>query len=562
MPILLGVNCRPEPQKAGVDTIMVRPKIDTFLDLLRRSGLLEEDQLDAVLLNVKRLHGGRMTDDVDSLAERLLEGGLITRWQCEKLMAGRHKGFFLGKYKLLDHLGTGGMSSVYLAEHVLMQRHVAIKVLPKNRVDDSSYLARFHREAQAAAALDHHNIVRAYDVDNDGDIHYLVMEYVEGQDLQKIVKEEGPLQYNRAVDYIRQAAEGLAHAHAAGLIHRDVKPANLLLDRKDMIKVLDLGLARFTDDDRASLTVAYDENVLGTTDYLAPEQALDSHGVDSRADIYSLGCSLYYLLTGHPTFPEGTLPQRIMKHQREEPPSILEDRPDAPADLIEICSRMMRKRPDDRYQSAALVAGVLAEWLKAHGHQVEPGSGSSSSSRLAAAARAAAAQSSAVPPRQKSPSRKPPDRHDKGGQGGDKRSTKPPSSPSQSPGAIDTASNIDRAAVKGAPQRKVEPLPAKQSDARTDARRTRPATQRPRTSPAGKPAIDFGELTIDASELVIDLDELPTLEDARGRTPFTEERIKAYKARRKRAPIGLWITLGMGVAVAVGLLAALLASAR
>ena len=436
MPVLLGVNRWPDPQQAGVDTIMVKPKIDTFLGLVQRSGLVEEARLDGVLQDVKRLHGGRMTDDVDSLAEKLIEDGLLTRWQCEKLMAGRHKGFFLGKYKLLDHLGTGGMSSVYLAEHVLMQRHVAIKVLPKNRVDDSSYLARFHREAQAAAALDHHNIVRAYDVDNDGDLHYLVMEYVEGRDLQQIVKEDGPLQYAEAVNYIRQAAEGLAHAHDAGLIHRDVKPANLLLDRKNVIKVLDLGLARFTDDNRASLTVAYDENVLGTADYLAPEQAVDSHGVDARADIYSLGCSLYYLLTGHPTFPEGTLPQRIMKHQKEEPPSILNDRPDAPADLIEICSRMLRKQPDHRYQSAALVADVLAEWLEAHGHQVKSDSGSGSSSQLAAAAHVTAVQSAGVPPHRKSHGRIPPDRRDRDGQGSDVGSTTPPSSPSHSPNAL------------------------------------------------------------------------------------------------------------------------------
>ena len=266
------------------------------------------------------------------------------------------------------------MSSVYLAEHVLMQRRVAIKVLPKNRVEDTSYLARFHREAQAAAALDHRNIVRAYDVDNDGSIHYLVMEYVEGRDLQHIVKEDGPLDYVAAAEYIRQAAEGLAHAHEAGLIHRDVKPANLLVDQKNVVKVLDLGLARFTDEDKASLTVAYDENVLGTADYLAPEQALDSHGVDARADIYGLGCSLYYLLTGHPPFPGGTLPQRLMMHQKQPPPSIYLDRPDAPPDLVDICLKMMAKKPDQRYQSAAEVAAVLAQWLVAHGQVVEGGS--------------------------------------------------------------------------------------------------------------------------------------------------------------------------------------------
>ena len=236
------------------------------------------------------------------------------------------------------------MSHVYLAEHTLMQRRVAIKVLPKNRVEDSSYLGRFHREARAAAALDHRNIVRAYDIDNDGDVHFLVMEYVEGSDLQSVVKEQGPLDYARAADYIRQAAKGLHHAHQAGLIHRDVKPANLLVDPHNVVKLLDLGLARFTEDQLASLTVAYDENVLGTADYLAPEQAINSHGVDGRADIYSLGCSFYYLLTGQPPFPEGTLPQRLAMHQKSPPPDIRLKRPDAPQDLIDICLRMMAKK--------------------------------------------------------------------------------------------------------------------------------------------------------------------------------------------------------------------------
>ncbi|KKK46291.1 hypothetical protein LCGC14_3164130, partial [marine sediment metagenome] len=331
---------------------MAKPKVDTFLDLLRRTGLVEKDQLDGVLLDFKREADGKPLKDTDAVAEKLIDAGLLTRWQCEKLKEGRHKGFFLGKYKLLDHLGTGGMSSVYLAEHVLMQRRVAIKVLPSKRVENSSYLARFHREAQAAAALDHRNIVRAYDVDRDGDIHYLVMEYIEGRDLQVMVKEDGPQDYAAAAEYIRQAAEGLAHAHDAGLIHRDVKPANLLVDVKNVVKVLDLGLARFTDENQASLTVQYDENVLGTADYLAPEQALDSHGVDYRADIYSLGCSLYCLLTGHPPFCEGTLPQRLMAHQKEQPPSIYQDRDDAPEDLVEICMRMMAKKPDQRYQTA------------------------------------------------------------------------------------------------------------------------------------------------------------------------------------------------------------------
>ncbi len=381
---------------------MVKPKVDNFLELVRRSGLVEDEPLNRLLGEIRARSEGEL-NDTDALVERLIEAGLLTPWQRDKLFEGRHKGFFLGKYKLLDHLGTGGMSSVYLAEHVLMQRRVAIKVLPKNRVADSSYLARFHREAQAAAAVDHRNIMRAYDVDSDGDIHYLVMEYVEGRDLQAVVREDGPLPYPVAADFIRQAAEGLSHAHAAGLIHRDVKPANLLVDRRNVVKVLDLGLARFADDDKVSLTVAYDENVLGTADYLAPEQAVDSHGVDVRADIYSLGCSLYYLLTGHPPFPEGTLPQRLMMHQKKEPPSILVDRADAPEDLVAICRKMMAKRRDDRYPTAAAVAGALSEWLAAHGHPVDTMAGSStslSSERLAAAAMArgdSAARQSQLP---------------------------------------------------------------------------------------------------------------------------------------------------------------------
>ena len=342
---------------------MPKPNVETFLDLVQRSGLVEKDRLQAIVAPLERESGGRLPADVDEVAKRLVAEEIISPWQCEKLLDGRHRGFFLGRYKLLGQLGSGGMSTVYLGEHVLMRRRVAIKVLPSNRVTDTSYLARFHLEARAAASLDHPNIVRAYDVDNDGNTHYLVMEFVDGRDLQQTVKKSGPLDYATAADYVRQAAEGLGHAHANGLIHRDVKPANLLVDQKNVLKVLDLGLARFTDEDRASLTVQYDENVLGTADYLSPEQAVDSHGVDGRADIYSLGCAFYFLLTGHPPFPNGTLPQRLMAHQKQLPPSIAKERSDVPAELTAICMKMMAKKPADRYQSMDEVAQALRRWL-------------------------------------------------------------------------------------------------------------------------------------------------------------------------------------------------------
>ncbi len=366
-----------------------------------KSKLLEREQLQRALIEIKKEAAGKPIANIKFLSEKLAEKGLLTNWQCEKLAEGRHKGFFLGKYKLLNHLGTGGMSSVYLAEHVLMQRRVAIKVLPKNRVEDSSYLERFHREARAAAALDHRNIVRAYDVDNAGNTHYMVMEYVEGFDLQEIVKRDGPLDYPTLAEYVRQAAEGLYYAHKAGLIHRDIKPANLLVDRNNVVKLLDLGLARFTDDTQASLTVAYDENVLGTADYLAPEQAIDSHGVDARADVYGLGCSMFFLFTGSPPFPEGTLPQRLMMHQKHPPPNIREKRQDAPEDLIKICLKMMAKKPENRFQTASQVAQILRKWLIVHGHASEELKEAALAAEAARRRPAAAKGKGGAPPRRK-----------------------------------------------------------------------------------------------------------------------------------------------------------------
>lgn len=516
---------------------MAKPKVDTFLDLVRRSGLVEKDQLSGLLLELKQQLGGRPITDTAVVCEKLVEAGLLTRWQCDKLLDGRHKGFFLGKYKLLDHLGTGGMSSVYLAEHVLMQRRVAIKVLPKNRVEDTSYLARFHREAQAAAALDHRNIVRAYDVDNDGTIHYLVMEYVEGRDLQTIVKEDGPLDYAEAAEYVRQGAEGLAHAHDAGLIHRDVKPANLLVDPKNTVKVLDLGLARFTDEDRASLTVAYDENVLGTADYLAPEQALDSHGVDARADIYSLGCSMYYLLTGRPPFPEGTLPQRLMMHQKQPPPSIRRRRKDAPEDLVKICVKMMAKRPQHRFQTAHQVAEVLADWLILHGHSVDsPSDSGSSSSRLAVAAagQGTSARDAGVPPPRR-PKKPQPARRDRPGS---KRVPGMPPLPGRRESAADTASNLSRPTIKGPASASSRKPPGVRDD-KKDAEQLKVA--RSLEEPP-------------ASPFAIQTDAPPALARVRGRRQLTEQEIQAYRSRRKGTPVWLWATLAAGLTVVIILL--------
>ena len=332
------------------------------------SGLIEEARLNKILDGLRE--EGVDIESTDELATALIKNNTLTQWQIGKLLQGRHKGFMLGKYRLMSLLGKGGMSAVYLAEHVVMRRQCAIKVLPTKRVNDSSYLGRFHREAQAVASLDHINIVRAYDVDKEIDgeteIHFIVMEFVDGKDLQERVEEEGPLDYFDAADYIRQAANGLIHAHENGMVHRDIKPGNLLVDRhSNTVKILDMGLARFfnNEDEETSLTVAHDEKVLGTADYLAPEQALDSHSVDERADIYSLGCTFYYCLTGHPPFTEGTLAQRLMSHQTKQPPPITEDRSDVPESLLAIIDCMMAKKADERYQTAKETSQALTNWL-------------------------------------------------------------------------------------------------------------------------------------------------------------------------------------------------------
>lgn len=399
---------------------------ESFLAVLSKSGLIEPQRLHQ-LLEAYTTAGGDNSDP-SRVADALVERHAITRWQADKLLQGKHKGYFLGKYRLLSLLGRGGMSSVYLAEHVLMRRNCAIKVLPAKRVGDSSYLARFHREAQAVASLDHPNIVRAYDVDHqadrDAEIHFLVMEYVEGLSLQELVAKQGTCSYSDAVDYVRQAALGLAHAHKAGLVHRDIKPGNLLLDKRGTVKILDLGLARFFagDGDQEALTIQHDEKVLGTADYLAPEQALDSHSVDARADIYALGCTLYFLLTGHAPFTEGTLAQRLMAHQTKEPPEVGVDRPDMPASLTALLKKMMAKRADDRFSTAEETSDALLGWLsqnadpqwKAAHPDLLQGRGNDSTKRVAARVVAAIAKpaspaesSPVIPPPEPTPATRP-----------------------------------------------------------------------------------------------------------------------------------------------------------
>lgn len=330
---------------------------DEFLDLVRKSGVAEEKRFDAWLQKAKS--NGALSGAPGVIAGLLIRDGVITAFQAEQILAGKYKRFTIGKYKVLEKLGSGGMGSVYLCEHKLMRRRVAVKVLPTAKAQDESALQRFFREARAVAALDHPNIVHAYDIDQDESLHFLVMEYVDGASLQEIVKKSGPMDIPRACDYIRQSTLGLDHAHQAGLIHRDIKPGNILVDRTGVVKILDMGLARFFNDDDDVLTKKFDENVLGTADYLAPEQAIDSHDVDIRADIYSLGATFYFMLTGRTPFGEGTVAQKLLWHQNRQPKLVTEFRSEVPPGLVAIIAKMMAKDKFERYQSPAEIAAEL-----------------------------------------------------------------------------------------------------------------------------------------------------------------------------------------------------------
>ena len=288
-----------------------------------------------------------------------MQNAVLTRFQAEQFLQGKWKRFTIGNYKVLERLGSGGMGNVFLCEHKVMRHRVAIKVLATVIADDPAGLKRFQREARAAAGLDHPNIVRAHDIGQEEKLHYLVMDYVDGTCLQDILKKFGRMDITRAAHYIRQAARGINHAHEAGLIHRDVKPANLILDRTGNVKILDMGIALFSESDEEVLT----RGPLGTADYLAPEQARDSHNVDHRADIYSLGATFYTMLTGKLPFAEcKTVAQKLIALQTKEPTPIRTLRPEVPEGLAAVVDMMMAKNPSRRYQALNNVVQDLEPW--------------------------------------------------------------------------------------------------------------------------------------------------------------------------------------------------------
>ncbi len=321
-------------------------------------GLFDESELDALAANVPESQG------VLGLARFLQQAGQLTAYQAAAVYQRKSRGLLIGNYTILDKLGAGGMGVVFKARHRKLGRVVALKILPPSFARDKTAVARFKREVEAAGRLKHPNIVSALDADEDRGVHFLVMEYVEGSDLDKVVRRRGPLPLGQAIEYVIQAARGLAAAHAEGIVHRDIKPSNLMLDAAGTVRVLDLGLARIAEDanpfgQAAATRLTASGMYMGTVDYMAPEQAEDARKVDHRADIYSLGCTLYYLLTGREPFAGETVLKLLMAHLERPAPPLRGARPDAPAALEDAFQQMMAKRPAERPESMTAVIALL-----------------------------------------------------------------------------------------------------------------------------------------------------------------------------------------------------------
>lgn len=294
------------------------------------------------------------------LAAKLVELGRLNRWQAEQLKVGRAK-FNLGPYQVIDSIGQGGMGQVFKAEHRLMGRIVAIKVLPRHR-STTEAIASFTREIRAQAQFDHQNLVRAFDAGHDGNVYFLVTEFVPGADLRKLVRARGKLSMQDAATIISQAACGLGHAHLRGMVHRDVKPGNLLVTPEGLTKVSDLGLAGFLgvedpDDPRAG-------RIVGTADYLSPEHILSPSNLSAASDIYSLGCTLYYAVTGKVPYPGGTHRDKARRHCEDIPLNPRRFNLELTDDFVDAIAAMMEKNPEKRLQSCAEVVRRLAPWAR------------------------------------------------------------------------------------------------------------------------------------------------------------------------------------------------------
>jgi serine/threonine-protein kinase len=343
---------------------------------LREIGLWpENEQLQANVLQLSR-----EAADGRHLAREMIQRDLLTPYQANQLLTGKGRSLVLGPYRIIERLGEGGMGQVFKARHQAMRRLVAIKIVRPERVRDPESVGRFFREVRAIARLSHPNIIRAYDAEQDGPTYYYVMQYAQGMDLSRLVKKDGPLRFEQACDYMRQTALGLQHLFEHGLIHRDIKPSNLLItaemdagsnpdlasfsmEAPGTLKILDLGLTRLAEVPEGGMPgeeqLTQEGVVMGTADFMAPEQARNNRLVDIRSDIYSLGCTFYYILTAQPPFRGNTAVEKMLSHQLDEPTPLEELRPEIPPKLASVVRKMMAREPAQRFQTPAEAAAAL-----------------------------------------------------------------------------------------------------------------------------------------------------------------------------------------------------------
>lgn len=338
---------------------------DDLIQVLWQHELLTKPQIDQLMAAL----AGRQ-ESAKRLGKYLVQKQWLTLFQAREIFQGNVADLLVGPYRILDQLGKGGVSSVFIARDSRNQSVVALKVIHPELLSNKEAFGRMQREMLAATRLNHPNIVKALDIDLKGKLHYFAMEYVVGTDLHKLVQLVGALPVAEACNYARQAALGLQHAFEIGLVHRDMKPGNLLrVEGTNTVKILDFGLARLQYGPRpgsgSQVNLTIEGSLIGTADYIAPEQAKNPSSVDVRADVYSLGCTLFHLLGGAPPFPGGSAMLKIFKHQTEQPkPTLLEHRPELPAALVEIVGKCMAKNPDERYRTPAALAAALATFVK------------------------------------------------------------------------------------------------------------------------------------------------------------------------------------------------------
>ncbi|MDX1947693.1 MAG: serine/threonine-protein kinase [Pirellulaceae bacterium] len=336
-----------------------------FRNLALLSGLVTQEQLDQVVATLRSqpqpgLPPAPMLDvDDEQLAAKLVELGILTPYQLKELKAGRSK-FNLGSYTITDWIGQGGMGHVYKGVHQVMGRECAIKTLPLVKATPES-ISNFNREIRTQAQLDHPHLVRAYDAGKDGNIYYMAVEYVPGTDLRKLVRSQGPLTQTQAASVILQTARGLEYAHGKGLIHRDIKPGNILVTAQGIAKLSDLGLAGFLHDAENDPRAG---KIVGTADYLSPEQIRSPGDITLTTDIYSLGCTLYYAVCGKVPFPGGTARDKARRHCEETPWHPRRFNPDLHEEFVEVIADMMEKDPKARIQTAAEVVARLEQFAE------------------------------------------------------------------------------------------------------------------------------------------------------------------------------------------------------